>query len=227
MFHMKNKCLHFFFMGWCLVACLQLSQAQDDQLRQKQEHSKLYNGYGNGRSLRALAATAKGDFGVVRIEDGGEDPKVRLSPMQFVQNLACRADVVALAVVTSRSSSLAEDESFIFTDYQVTVEEVLKADPQLGLSTASSMVITRPGGILAIEGRVVIASNRSFEPLEPGKRYLFFLSFLPNTGTYRALDHNSTYVIDEGVVLQLKRVREAHSEYPLAEFLGAVLAGCK
>ena len=43
-----------------------------------------------------------------------------------ITNLSCDADAIVVGEVTSKSSQLTEDQDFIFTDYELKVEEVIK-----------------------------------------------------------------------------------------------------
>ena len=142
----------------------------------QQAHSRLYPQYDGRAPLLGSSGNTR-----VRIEDRGIEKFVSLP--EFLSAPACAADAIVLATVRSFEAALTESKKFIFTDYDVTVDDVLKGDTAL-LYAGSQIVVTRPGGELVIEGRRLRADDRSFRPLSVGNRYLLFLNFLPVTQSF-------------------------------------------
>lgn len=86
-----------------------------------------------------------------------------------------------------RSSDLTAKETFIFTDYTLLVEGVLKNNPAAELNPGDSIIVTRPGGTLILDGRKVKAVDGDYPPLRMAGRYLLFLRFISQTGAYSGL----------------------------------------
>ena len=88
-------------------------------------------------------------------------------------------------------SALTEDEDFLFTDWEMVVEEVLKDNPQAPITVGSEILVTRLGGEIVLNGRSIRAIERAFRPFRPEGRYLLFLHFIPSTGSYQAFNDES------------------------------------
>lgn len=183
--------------------------AQEVMLTEKQkEHSKLYKDRGLGKKLRDL--TSKRDSQEVKtdIDIISPPPIPMLSPggatstASGLENLACEADAVVTGQVKSKSSFPTADETYIFTDYTMSVEEVLKGDPA-NVTPGGEVTVTRPGGTVQFDGRRFRAIDRSFKPLEIGDRYLLFLKLIPETGAYSAVNSKSSFLMRDNKVLTL------------------------
>lgn len=173
---------------------------------QQKEHSKLYKDYkGNGKLLDLLNKEENNASNELIITV--MPPLPELSPggrpsssESFLNNLASSADAVVIGTVTNKASQLTENGAFVFTDYDVALEEVLKSNGSNNIQSQSSIVITRPGGRILLEGRVVTTRDRSFKPLAIGGRYLLFLKYIPATGAYHAVNNKSSFeLVDKGV----------------------------
>jgi hypothetical protein len=177
------------------------ARAQGASLTPKQrEHAKQYKEFGGGTNLRELAAKQPGDVTVVNTPPVAFDFKNR---PPFLTAIVCDADVVVVGVIKGRSQSqLTEDESFVFTDYEAAVEEVIKDNPAAPLHPGSAITISRPGGEITLNGKSVRALDESFRPFEMNQRYVFFLRFIPSTGGYRAFS-NGSFQLHKGEVVRL------------------------
>jgi len=195
---------------------------QEGVMTEKQrEHSKLYRGYtGAGKKLRDLAEEEikKGnsdDIGIAALP-GIPELRPHVTPFREVlTELACGADAIVIGIVKDRSSQLTESGTFIFTDYELTVEEVLKDNTSGHIEPTTSLTVTRPGGRILLEGHVISAIDKSAKPFEIGGRYILFLQYLPTTGSYRTPGINGSFQIkDEKLVALTDSVTSS------AEFLG-------
>lgn len=171
----------------------------------QKEHRKLYKEYRRDRKLPDIAATATSNLEVRE----GVGQKIfqpnspRFDFQTFINNLACDADAVIVGVIKSKSSQLTEDENFIFTDYQLLVQDVLKNNIAAPIQNNTSIIITRPGGTVQINGRNVTAVDESFNPLDIEGRYLLFLRFIPNTGSYKASISTGSYQLKNNKTIKL------------------------
>jgi hypothetical protein len=172
----------------------------------QKEHSKLYKKYNSDRKIPDLARKEKGDVEVYRLSPLGADLSSGPAPTtsDILMRATCNAEAVVLGVVRRKSSQLTEDESFVFTDYDIAVEQVLKDNRSYSINTISEITITRPGGTIALNGKEVRAIDESFRTLQVGQRYLLFLQFLPTTGTYRPIDSGESFELRGNTVKSLK-----------------------
>lgn len=157
---------------------------------QQRQHAKLFKGYGSvtrGKSLRELVAK-QGNVEVGRFVEDGILP-TSFNQADYLRGSSCKADAVVIAAVKGKASQLTEEGTFTFTDYQVTVEEVLKNNPAASVRAGSDITVTRAGGAVKLNNHTVVATDESEKSLETGGRYLLFLRFIPETGAYRSLSN--------------------------------------
>ncbi|HWS85550.1 MAG TPA: hypothetical protein VN282_01040 [Pyrinomonadaceae bacterium] len=167
--------------------------------RQKQ-HGRLFP-Y-RMRKLRDLAGKQSGDIEVVMHADimRTVDPNAPKVPaMRFA---VCNADAVFIGTLKSKSSQLTDDESFIFTDYDMVVEQVIKDNPSAPAQAGAELTMTREGGEIQLNGRTFRARRDDFKAVEVGKRHLLFLRYLPETGAYLAYP-NGSFELDGDKVVAL------------------------
>ncbi len=119
-------------------------------------------------------------------------------PDPYLQSIAQGADAVLVGVLKGKASFLTKDRDFIFTDFQMEVEEVIKNNPAAPLSLGSEITVTRPGGTLEISGREVRAVVGSFKPFQLGGKYVLFLEYVRTTGAYCAHAEESFQLLPEG-----------------------------
>lgn len=178
--------------------------------KQKQ-HSKMFKGYKSvtgGKKLRDLSA----ETGYVEaIYDLGELPIIRTFDRgKVLGKLGCQADAVVIATFRSKSSQLVEDGTFTFTDYQLNVEEILKNNPTASVQLNSDITVTRPGGVVLLNGRTIRAIDLRRGLLLPKERYLLFLKYLPETNSYRSFSDSlieDSFRLRGDKVVQLTRKR--------------------
>jgi hypothetical protein len=164
---------------------------QDGVATDKQKkHARLFKGYSDvtrGRKIRDLV-TERGDVDVRR-EVGDVMVPASLNLNDYLQNLTCKADAALIGVVKSKSSQITEDGTFIFTDYELTAEDVLKNNAASAIQPNSDITVTRIGGAVKINGHTARATDFSQRPLQVGERYVLFLRFVPDTGAYMYLSN--------------------------------------
>ena len=174
---------------------------QPGAITQKQkEHSKLYREYSTGlKSIREQLASGMPGV-LIKVGPPLEGVTRNPSPISlptFLRDLACDADAVVIGRVKDKSSQMTESEDFVFTDYEVTVDEVLKDYTADRIIPQTEIVVTRPGGRIQIGGRIVEAVDVCFKPLSEEKRYLLFLHRIPTTGAYKAVSSLGSFELGD------------------------------
>jgi hypothetical protein len=174
---------------------------------QQREHSKLYSKYNSERKISELIRKEKGDVEVYRLTPLGAD--LSTGPIESTSDIlkraSCDADAVVVAVVEAKSPQLTEDESFIFTDYEVSVEQILKDNESAPILPSSRITVTRPGGTILLNNKTVRAVDESFPQLRLRQRYVLFIQFLPAIGTYRSIESGESFEVRGNDVERLKR----------------------
>ena len=157
----------------------------------QREHGKLYTQY-TGRKLDAIPQ---------REFKSGVEPGVYIEPPtpvinpdmppllfeDFLRHLRCDVDAVFSVTIKDKAAQLTENKEFIFTDYTAIVEELYKNNDTAPIGSGGLITVTRPGGRVEIDGKVVSALDSSFKHLKVGQRYLLFLKFLPQTSSFQCV----------------------------------------
>ena len=173
----------------------------------QKKHSKLFKGnhYKSGPKVADLVAK-KGDvklWGPIR-----EVPRSQLPLNDSLVNLKCNTDAIIIGTPTSKTSNLIETGTFLFTDYEITVEEVLRSNDLTPVQSGQSITIPRLGGSVLLNGHLVEAVDDATAPLEKGERYLFYLKYDALAGTFKPLGHpmfDDTFRLSEDKVSQVSR----------------------
>lgn len=173
---------------------------QEGRINEKQKHHrKLFKH--SGRSLLEIAA---GQDGEVQVVEGVPfvvvTQKIQRRPV--FHSALCNAAAVVVGRIKEKSPHFTEDEKFIFTDYQVIVEEVIKNNAASPLTPSSLITTTRDGGALILNNRTFRATQEGFDPPAVSKRYLLFLRFIPETDSY-LMYGNGTFELAAQEVLAL------------------------
>ncbi|MCA1630564.1 MAG: hypothetical protein LC785_00450 [Acidobacteria bacterium] len=178
----------------------------------QREHGKLYKEYETGKKLHDLTQKI-GDVKLRRHvgTPGGDVNEPSIGLDKFLQSIACHADAVVMGEVTGKSSQLTENEDYIFTDYYVAVEEVIKDNPTAHIALKTEISVTRPGGKIKLNGRTVEAIDDAFQLFKIGNRYVLFLRFIPQTGAYKTLSSTSSFQV------QVSKINKSTKEHLYAE----------
>ena len=160
-------------------------------------HSKLYKAYQANPKLKELIRRQPANDGelLVTITPGSGELSLTgrvISITESLNTLAGSADTVIVGKVTRKDSQITEEGTFAFTDYQLIVQEVLK-DTSDKIQPEESIVVTRPGGRVLLEGHVITARDRRFAPMFVEGRYLLFLNRIATTGAYQIVNDNGAF----------------------------------
>lgn len=122
---------------------------------------------------------------------------------EFLRDMTCDSDAVLVGQVKSKVSQLTENEEFTFTDYEVTVEDVVKNNAASPINAQSNITVTRPGGMIRLDGRIIQAIDQYYKPFALGGRVLLFLKFIPSTGAYKAFRSEGSFTLSGGKLIKL------------------------
>ncbi len=171
----------------------------------QKKHSKLLK-KAPARKLRDLAASATADINIVI-----EEPFIIYTeppPPHTIQTVVCHAGAMIVGVVNDSSPQLTEDESFLFTEYAITVEDVAKDNAVSPIQRGSRISVVRDGGTGLLNGRRIHARVEGFKSFAEGKRYILFLRFIPETGAYVAYANGSFEISNEKVIPLGRRLND-------------------
>jgi len=171
---------------------------QEGQMTEKRrQHSRLFKHA--GPKFSDIATKQKGDVeveeevgDVIRLPEPAQRPPVFHSAL-------CNADAVVIGTIVDKSSQLTDEGNFIFTDYQVTVEEVIKNNATTSIPVLSTITTTRDGGAVQLNDRIFRAKRADFDPPLVGQHYLLFLRSIPSTGSYLMYGNGAFQLKDQKI----------------------------
>jgi hypothetical protein len=118
-----------------------------------------------------------------------------LEPEEYFTWLAREADAVIRGIVASRVSGVTEDQTFLFTDYEILVNEVLR-DSNGRISSGDRITVTCPGGKVLIGSVIVKTTGNGGVILPKGNDVLLFLNALQGQSDYK-LTMMSAFALDD------------------------------
>ncbi len=163
------------------------------------EHSKLYMQAGR----KKISDAPDGKIIIINPPWADEAARNRLTFDEHLQEMTCQADAVVVATVRSKASQLTSDGTFIFTDYEVLVEDVLRNNSADLIQPKKEITVTRSGGAVSLRGKTLSIIDRTFKPLDTNKSYLLFLTYLPATGTYKSISSEGSFEISHNQLTRL------------------------
>jgi len=156
--------------------------------RQRWHEANLYP-----RSLYGTAGPIPRGGSAATIIDYVSQPR---SQQETLWQLGSSADLVAIMTVYNARPVLSQREDFIFTEYKVETNEVIKGTLRVGDRTT----VTRAGGTIVLpDEKITFDADR---PLVVGSTYLMFLRHLPATNDYTEMSHEALLEIRPGGRMQ-------------------------
>jgi len=190
---------------------------EDELTPQQREHSKLYPKEGEKKIRDVLIKQSEYVSFTISCFAFSLEP---LPPLEV--ELTEKADAVVIVTFVNKSSQITTNGTNIFTDYELLIEEAIKDGRAGTLKPETTITVTSPGGKVLLFGKIARISLSAFKPLEPGRRYLLFLSYLPSTGAYQTVDANSSFDITDTRVENLNEGISRGFERDLAPFITSV-----
>lgn len=174
-------------------------------MTEKQEkHSKLYGRYNTGNKIYNLLNLDDGPIFLRRSLPFPFSSGEQLRPDNRIERITCAADAIIVGTIKSSASQITAGENFLFTDYELVVQEVIKNNTSSAIDQESDVSITRPGGAVLINNKRITAVDESFLPLRKGKRYLLFLRYLPETESFESIATGESYELNTSDLRLLK-----------------------
>lgn len=176
----------------------------------QQKHSKLFSDYQKLQPYRISNLVASRESMVTGIEmDIGLGPKLDKpeTPQNYFGKLVIESDAIIRGKATKKASQITQNDSFTFTDYDVTVLEILKNYVTSPLEVGASITITRPGGKVVVDNIIINCKDALYLPIPLNQEVLVFLKYVPETGAYKATRDNVSFQLDGEVLRPLTELR--------------------
>jgi hypothetical protein len=163
-----------------------------------------------GKSISDLVAKVKGKgkFVETMVFVGmDEELNVPETSENYFGRVARKSDAIISGRVTKKTSQIAENDSFIFTDYAIEIAEVLRNNLAAPVETGATVTVTRPGGKVVLDDVIVKATDYSFAPLLVDSDVILFLKFIPETGTYCVTEPTASFELDGSSLHPLTQIK--------------------
>ena len=124
-----------------------------------------------------------------------------------------RSSAVIIGEVIEAEAHFSSDETKIYSEFTVRIDEVFKNDHLDALSPRSTVTVERPGGRVRFpSGKIVIAAVSSQDLPRVGNRYVLFLThdFIMGGSYDDALFIQTGYELRDGRVFPLDKVPSGH-----------------
>lgn len=113
----------------------------------------------------------------------------------YLNKTACRSEVIVIGGVISKTSQLTENRDYVFSDYEVKIEEVLKNNTSAKLETGGPIVVSSGGGAVKVGDRIIRLGDKSWAQYKKGVRYLFFLKYAPTAAVYQSIIGDNSFAL--------------------------------
>ena len=174
----------------------------------------------NRQSIRYLRNALHDGFPVKINEEGGDEIILHTHSMEeFPPIPTLKSDLVVIGNVANAQAFLSNDKSFVYSEYNIRVKEILKNASESMLSSTEFITAERIGGAVRFpSGRIRKYKESEYGTPLSGHEYVFFLKFVDVGKTFSiltayelidgraiALDHAGRFLdykdVPDGVVL--------------------------
>lgn len=166
--------------------------------RKQRFHSRLYNGYSKslpGESISEWIASYRGKRTVLernvygRMWFPSDRPDV---PEDYFARFAQGSDAIVRGRAIQKTSQITEDDSFLFTDYDVVVSEVFKDNAAAPIDAGKTITVTYVGGKIVVDNVIIKAGGNAVALLPVnGQDVLLFLRFVSVTDGYQLANNGA------------------------------------
>lgn len=177
---------------------------QVEVLTEKQRvYARLFNRAGQlvgGQTLSQWIASYKGQKKVLvtsrmgRMFLASDQPQ---TPEEYFGKLSNESDAIIRGKVKSKSSHFTEDDLFLFTNYDVSVSEIIKDNRFNPIHPDTSVPVIGLGGKIVVDN-VVLKATGNYDARLPmnGQDVLLFLKYIPETESYQLTISNAAFELN-------------------------------
>ncbi|HYV07307.1 MAG TPA: hypothetical protein VFB82_22115 [Blastocatellia bacterium] len=113
-------------------------------------------------------------------------------PEDYFAGFAKQSDAIVRGRAIHKTSQITEDDSFLFTDYDVIVSEVFKNNATAPIDTGKIITVTYVGGKIVVDNVIIKAGGNGVALLPVDARdVLLFLKFVPLTEGYQLANNGA------------------------------------
>lgn len=137
--------------------------------------------------------------GVMTILYNHPDPVVpaiiRPTQAEYFKALTCGAELVVIAKVTDKDSQFTENLNFIFTDYNLNIEQILKNNTNFNIESLNNITLNTSGGSVRVNNRIIKYEIANRTPIHIGGQYLLFLDYSSDSEVFKLSHDRGIFVV--------------------------------
>lgn len=122
---------------------------------------------------------------------------------EYLKRAVCNADAIVIGTIKAQTPYLTDDETFIYTDNEMSVEDLIKNNADAPIQPNGFITVARAGGKLRLNGRNVLTKYEALQFLEIDQKYLLFLSYIPEKREYVANSNNGSFLLEKNKINNL------------------------
>jgi hypothetical protein len=173
---------------------IQLGVMSEKQRR----NSKLFEVPPNQGRKNLLSSLKKSPRGFTVLYPGdtnlGINPQYFPSQTEFLQKNTCQANIILIGTISEKSSQITADLKTIFTDYEVSIKSIISNKSNLNIESPV-VTVTKIGGSILINNSKINYIVKSQKQLKVGMTYLLFLSYLPESNSFKPANSESVFAV--------------------------------
>lgn len=132
-------------------------------------------------------------------------------PPAFPTLPVSQSDAVVIGDITSATATITEDKTSVYSEFSVSINEIVKNDDKAPLSIGGSIVVDRPGGRVRYStGKISKFTIAGWGMPKEGKRYILFLKRGGLDQDYQII---TGYELREGRVFPLDRTTSSDTDF--------------
>jgi hypothetical protein len=132
------------------------------------------------------------------------------------------ATAIVIGTVVSGRAFATEAHNYVYTDYRIRVDEILKQDPAANLAVGGEVVAAREGGAIHFpSGHITNYITQGHGLPGIGSQYILFLQAIPDVSEYDII-FDAGYQLKDGRVYSLDDVNAEYDGLAAVIFLGRI-----
>jgi hypothetical protein len=121
-----------------------------DKKAEKEAARKIHKGLAGARKTIPEEVLETNGNILKRLEVGLPvlTPNHPFNPQAYLAERACAADAILIGTVTNQKSQITDDQTFVFSNYQVSIDTIIKNDSKIVFGPKTTVDVSRWGARL-------------------------------------------------------------------------------
>lgn len=120
-------------------------------------------------------------------------------PEVNLPSLSANSDLVIEGIPQTQISGICAAGTFVCSDFEVYVTKIIK-NTRMPVIAGQTIVVARAGGTIKVGGVVVQGVEPNFRAYRLGDKYILFLTFITQSGSFKAYPGSSFQEVDGKII---------------------------